>query len=174
LAAPAAAIATGTVAGDLSAGAWRTLVTALQHPLYSNSTVQTVTHRARNGDIVERTRTTGYSITTGMVLGVVALMAIWEIGMNWTTANAEGGSSPIMTVLDIMNPTLWVAQEVASLFKGSPQQISVPPTAMAAIEQTVIQALLPVLATAQQGGGTLAATIGEALQKGVAQVSGGV
>ena len=168
------ALAGAKAGADWSAGVIRTIIDGLYRPFYSYAETITVTHQARNGDVIVKTKTKGWTITVGFILGGLTLLAIWEFLMGWLQAggpNGEGSSNPAENLgLLTLNPALWGVGEVFSLLKGSSQSIGIPPTAMSAINETVKQAMLPVLAAAQTGGGTLAGTIQEAVAKAMAQM----
>jgi hypothetical protein len=175
-AAPIMTAAAGAkMTADASAGIIRQFMNAMGHPLFSNATTTTVTHIARNGDVVVRTREHGWNLTVGMVLGGLLIMAIWEFfaggmigGLGQVGEEVPGGLGSLFNETSLfLNAAKWPQQDIQSLFHGSPQTISVPPSFLASLNQIGLQMSLPFLAGAQQIGGTGAATIGEWLQKGV-------
>lgn len=171
------AAAGAKMTADASAGIIRQIMNAMGHPIYTNASTVTVTHVARNGDIVTRTREHGWNVTVGMVLGVLFITALWEIfagGMLPGVGDVEGvPTNPLNPIATIegweknvaFNPGNWPTRGVLSLFKGSTQEISVPPSFHAALNQTLLQGMLPILATMQGIGQTGTGTLAEAFQK---------
>ena len=174
-AAAPAALAAAKIGAQETAGVIRSLLNALEKPLYSDAKTTTTTSVKKNGDVVVRTHTKGFTVSTGLFLGGLGLVALWEIAMGWlgngggSSDGEEGGAQTTQNLgILTLNPGLWAVGEVESLFAHSPQTLSIPPTAMSALNQTLLHLQLPLLATAQQMGGTSAATVQEAFQKFVA------
>ena len=170
MAAPAAAatipvVAAGKQLAQTSAGLIQAIEQFMAKPLWSDQHVTTVTHEARNHDMVTRTKTHGFALSNGMVLGILLVIALWEmvnsigdVFGDATGAIAEGGGllgslcTPInwaMTALNITNPTTGESTTV---------NVATPPTFMSAINQPGVQMMLPFLAAGQQFGqqGTVA------------------
>jgi len=135
----------------------------MEKPLFSNASTMTVTHKAKNGDIITRTTNRGWTVSNGMVLGAAAVLAAWEVFVMvcqaFQTAENDFSQNPIgLLGLALAGPPGWIEAEVASLFlkdsNGNPKAVpvQVPPSLFAAINQIGVQALLPMLAGAQTIG----------------------
>ena len=82
---PAAVVASKAVAGEASSVV-RAVLSALEKPIYSNLNTTMVTHVARNGDVVVRTRTKGWTIPLGLAIGVLGATLVWEVGKDVSQA----------------------------------------------------------------------------------------
>ena len=148
---------------DVAKEALNTVRAFMEKPLFSNASTMTVTHKAKNGDIITRTTNRGWTVSNGMALGVAAILSLWEavvmICQAFQTAENDFSQNAIgLLGLTLAGPPGWIEAEVVSQFlkdsNGNPQtvSVSVPPSLFAAINQIGVQALLPILAGAQTIG----------------------
>ena len=168
---PAALVA--QQADQTATGLMSSFMEFMGKPFFSNATTTTVTHRAKNGDIVTRQHTRGVTISNGLVITGIVMVSVWEMMMYLLDGlnGAFGEGSASILASGVFGPGGWEAAQVYDLFDfmhNNPSQASnpdgtvtvkVPPSAMAALNQILVQASLPVLAAAQQGGGGVAGAI---------------
>jgi len=145
----------------------------MEHPIYQDT--KTVTRSwaevDKNGKThyLSETKTTGWAISNGMVVGTVALVALWEIGLGIAKAVNSAASSaenilaqPLVIAVDmdnrivgfastlagdISNAWNWLDGKGASHSSPPPtaaKTIQQPATAMAALSQTMISGLVPI------------------------------
>lgn len=136
-------------ASDTAKGALEAVLAWAAKPLYQDTktTSRTWVEIDKHGRAhsLTETKTRGYAITNGLVLGSVIAAAAWEIGNEF--AAALGGSAKSLE--GFMNPALWVVQEVQSL-TGGVKTVSVPPTAMGTFSQLLTNLLAVPAASAGQ------------------------
>jgi len=95
MAAPAAAVAATKSVGAEAAGVIRSVLNALDKPIWTNVRTETVTHVAENGDVIVRTRTHGWTVPLGLVVAGIAAALLWEVGQMFATAvNKSGAAIP--------------------------------------------------------------------------------
>lgn len=119
MAAGLAGIAATKAVGAEAAGIVRSVVNALEKPIYSNLETTTVTHLAENGDVTVRTKTKGWTIPLGIPVLIVGSVAVWEAA-NFV---AQGLSKAAGVVTDVsqgaMNLATWPLV-VVNLAQGAP------------------------------------------------------
>lgn len=171
---PAAAIPALTSAAktlaDEGASVARAIIAAMEKPIYSDLQTQTVTHVAKNGDIIVRTTTKGWTIPLGVPVLFIGAIAAWEIGLALANAFKQAGNL-VPTVADALNPANWIAYAIAgpggfllgsaiqNLISGAsggsapssaPQTVNLPPSFMAHLSFLGQQLLTPGTAIGQQ------------------------
>jgi len=153
---------------DVAKEALNTVRAFMEKPLFSNASTMTVTHKAKNGDIITRTTNRGWTVSNGMALGVAAILSLWEavvmVCQAFQTAENDFSQNAVgLLGLALAGPAGWeVAQVVSPFLKdldGNPLTlpVHVPPSLFSTINQIGVQGLLPILAAAQGIGnqGTL-------------------
>ena len=148
---PSALIAAKS-AGAETAGAIRSIIAALDKPIYSDLKTTTVTHTTRSGDVVVRTSSKGWTIPLGLPVLVVGAVGAWEVGLALAKAFgvANGGNaSDFQLAADILDPAMFlplqIPEWIAGLLgagKGAPATVSVPPTFMGSLSLTAQQMLV--------------------------------
>jgi len=145
----------------------------MEHPIYQDT--KTVTRSwaevDKNGKThyLSETKTTGWAISNGMVVGTVALVALWEMALGFARALNSAASSaenilaqPLVVAMDLDNRIVgfastlggdisnawnWLDGKGASHSSPPPtaaKTIQQPATAMAALSQTMISGLVPI------------------------------
>ena len=142
-------------ASDTARGAIEALAQWAAKPLYQDTKTLTRTwveidKHGRAHSLTE-TKTRGFAITNGLVLGSVVVVAAWEVGNE--LAGALGGAAKSLE--SFMNPASWLIQDVVTLVEGQKKtvSVSVPPTAMGAFSQL----LTNLIAAPAAGAGELSA-----------------
>lgn len=116
--AAAAAALPALAAGKDMSGVIRSVVTAMEKPIYSNLETTTVTHVAQNGDVIVRTRTKGWTVPLGLPVLAVGAAAFWEIGLAFSKAFGigKGGPAADFATADLLmvSPVLWAFDEAGN------------------------------------------------------------
>lgn len=98
-----------------------------RQPFYSNTKTFTRswTEVDKNGKVhsMTETRTKGFSISNGTVLGGVALAALWEVGLAVSKAFGPNGSA-IQLAEDIMFAPVIVAYDITGAVVGFAQSVA--------------------------------------------------
>ena len=149
-------------ASDTAKGALEALAAWAAKPLYQDTktisrTWVEIDKHGRAHSLTE-TKTRGFAVTNGLLLGSVLVVAGWEVGNE--IAAAFGGSAG--SLLSFMNPAMWVVQDVVTLVEGQKKtvKVAVPPTAMGAFSQLMTN----LLAAPAAGAGELSAKLIALLQ----------
>jgi len=115
MAAPAAAITAAKSIGGETGGIIRTVLNAMEKPIYSNVSTETVTHVADNGDVVVRTRVKGWTIPLGLPVLVIGSVAAWEVG-NFIAQGLSGkAGGTVQLVTDILVPGAWIVSAATAI-----------------------------------------------------------
>lgn len=102
----AASLGVGKLLAGESAGVIRSIITALEKPIWSNVETIVVTHVAENGDIITRTRTKGLTIPLGVPVLIVGSVVLWEVGKD-IAAGLSSIPGAVATAASLLNPTTW-------------------------------------------------------------------
>lgn len=132
-------IQAATQAADKAATLTGEFIHAMETPIYQST--KTVVHHAKNGDVI--TRTEGWTIPLGLPLGLLAIFAGWE-ALNWLSQAVQGihgEAVTITTVMDMLNPTTWLIDALAT--KPGVPPVRLPPSLMAHLEYLGTQILAP-------------------------------
>jgi hypothetical protein len=149
-----AALEVTSQAAKQAQDALRAIMDWAAKPIYTNTVVRTrswdeVDKRGKVQHLVE-TKSKGWSITNGMVVGTLGLVAVWEIGNGIADAFKPGSTANPLVAL--MSPALWVVTEIANA-DGSKTDVKLPPTAMGVLNQLVSN----TLAVPAAGAGAISA-----------------
>lgn len=120
-----AAVAAGKAAAADAAGVVRAVLNALEKPIYSDVVSQTVTHVAKNGDVIVRTTTKGWTIPLGVPVLIVGSIMVWEVGLALAKAWAGTTGAIVKGAEDLVAVTEWVDVSLVQLSLQIPQDIIV-------------------------------------------------
>lgn len=184
MAAAALPAAVALEAAKQSEGVFREFMAAMSRPIYSNLRVTTRswTEEDKNGKLhsLTETKTKGWTIPLGLVLGSLVVIALWEASL----AAAQAFNSAIKTADQILSAPIILAQDVNGAFvgiltqgaqagqalwdwldgtgashSGAPpsaiKQVAMPATGMAAFSQAFIGLVAPIGAAGQALGGQI-------------------
>lgn len=121
------------------------LVQALNHPIYQD--VQTHTWTNPKTGVVT-TRTKGYTITVGLVLGILFVFMLWEVA-NWFAQAFNKSTNPIVDVSELLGyavagpATAILGGELAASLQSSAQGGKVP-SLMASLQVVGVGLVSPV------------------------------
>lgn len=132
------------------AGVVKTIIAALEKPIYSDVTTTTVTHVTKKGDVVVTTKVKGWTIPLGLPVLVVGGIALWEIGMAAAQA-LQKVENTVTGAIDQLNPANWfgwIKDDVTGSLKPAPSgttpSVTLPPGFMAHLSFVGQQALTPL------------------------------
>ncbi len=172
-----AALDAASAAANASAGLIRSIVAALERPIYSDAStiVRTWVEMDRNGKAhtLTETRTKGWTVPLGLPVLALGVAAAWEVGCTFAAAwEKQGGGSPnpqTNPLLALLDPTSWLVSEVFDPSTGTTKKASVPPSAMGTWNALLANFLSP----AQTGAGVLSAKLVANLAEQAAPPSNG-
>ncbi len=159
-------------ASDSAYGLIQGFISAMNKPIYSDLRVDVTTHTTQKGYTVTSTHTKGWNITTGLVIGGLLGVTIYELGLDFAKAVASagpGGSAAAVNLgaLITLNPTLWAIGQLIDAGgnavkdkNGQPVTYQKPPTAMAALNQVINNLLGPGVTGSQAASNWLMGMLG--------------